>query len=199
MALYLVCEKEEVEEIYNQLNKIPSKNEYSRSFTSEELSRNEISNTERELIKLLVGDWKSVILKCKKDKNYLGWSTSMKDICVYFTLLLLDQNDLDSKAKARIYNSVKHQIAARYDGETLPDFESLVNNWKEKKTLDEQKNILEFIEDEVDARLEVLIGGGYRNSYYKGAELLVYLGQVLESYGDKNATARLVEKYKKIH
>jgi hypothetical protein len=74
----------------------------------------------------------------------------------------------------------------------------LIQNWKKKISIGEEKNFyLKWIEEEVDKRVEAVVGGGYRKSYYKGAELIVYLGQVLESLGEENAAKDLVKKYKK--
>ena len=59
---------------------------------------------------------------------------------------------------------------------------------------DRRQNFLDNLE-----RTEAIVGGGYRNSYHKAAELIVVFGGILEENGELGAMRRLVDHYKQIH
>jgi len=49
--------------------------------------------------------------------------------------------------------------------------------------------------EEVDKRTEAVVGGGYRHSYHKAAEMIVVMEEILEENGEINGAEGLIEKY----
>ena len=57
----------------------------------------------------------------------------------------------------------------------------------------------EWLLEELDKRVEAVVGGSHRHSYYKAAVLIIVMGEVLEEAGEENAVDRLIAKYTKLH
>ncbi|HCS10748.1 MAG TPA: hypothetical protein DIV40_04755 [Clostridiales bacterium] len=81
------------------------------------------------------------------------------------------------------------------------DFLDLFFYWREKQTLteDQYEKYISWLKNEIDKRTEGVVGGGYRNSYYKAAVLIASLGETLESNGIANGRTRTIEHYRKLH
>lgn len=66
-------------------------------------------------------------------------------------------------------------------------------------TEEQYEKYISWLKDEVYKRTETVVGGGYRNSYYKAAALIIALGEALEPNGMINGRTVMIEHYKKIH
>ncbi|MCT4596527.1 MAG: hypothetical protein N4A50_01440 [Vallitalea sp.] len=153
----------------------------------------------KSIIRFFGGDYNYTKSECMADEKYLGWSQSLKGLSILLFLILLENENKESKAKNRIVEDIKLRLEIYAEPQFIPDFEEMMFCWKTKMSLiNNRKDYIVWIQDEVDKRVEAVVGGGYRKSYHKGAELIVYLGQVLESNGEKGSV-RLVDKYRKIH
>ena len=64
-------------------------------------------------------------------------------------------------------------------------FDECLSLWRNNYKIaeDHQQMILSWLQDEIDKRTEAVVGGGFRHSYYKAAELIVVLGSILEERG----------------
>ena len=60
---------------------------------------------------------------------------------------------------------------------------------------DVKKEILIYLIETIDARVEAIVGGSHRGSYYKAARLGAALGEVEESMGKTHGKAERVSKY----
>ncbi|WP_051912418.1 hypothetical protein [Carnobacterium funditum] len=58
---------------------------------------------------------------------------------------------------------------------------------------------LGWLEQEIEKRADAIVGGGYRKVYYKVADLIVLLGEVLESNGKSHKKVAMMEYYKKTY
>lgn len=199
LNLFTVFEPEEIKKIYCHVDKLPVFNQVNIDFKKQELEQNQLNPFTKSALKLLSGDFKYAKAECMRDKEYLGWSGSFKGLCVPLVLLLLDQDDDDTIAREKILTSIMDKIGSVFSKYVLEDFYQLLGVWKSKMSIDESDEYLQWMEKEVHARVEAVVGGKYRKSYYKAAELIVYLGQVLESQGKTNAEYLMVEKYRKMH
>jgi len=75
----------------------------------------------------------------------------------------------------------------------------LYQSWKKFYSLSEEESrtYLSWVAEEVDKRVEGIVGSSYRNSYGKAALLVAVLGEVMESRGEPSGKKKLIEFYKK--
>ena len=200
LNLFTECSRKEIDKAYQRSNDVPVKTSTFYDYRLKELSENNTSDLDRSIIRFLYGDFEYAKAKCKADKKYLGWSRSFKGVCIPLFLLLLENGHADSKAKNKIIEFIKNRVETNSRSHLKLSFEEIILEWKNKILFNDEKDeYLEWMIKEVDKRVEAVVGGGFRKSYYKGAELIVYLGQVLESNGEKGEGQRLIEKYRKIY
>ncbi|WP_432409398.1 hypothetical protein [Wukongibacter sp. M2B1] len=200
LSLFTVCNVSEIKEVFGKMKNSSIQMDRQHDFVTSELSVNNISYMNKSIIRFFSGEYNHIKRDCIVDKKYLGWSNSLKGLSIPLFLILLENGNKDFKAKNKIVENIKLRLGIYSELQFTPDFEEMILYWKTKMPLiDSKKEYIEWIQDEVDKRVEGVVGGGYRKSYHKGAELIVYLGQVLESNGEKGATMRLVDKYKKIY
>lgn len=200
LSLFTVCNEWEINEVFNRIKNISIQIKDQHNYVTSELAVNSMSSMNKSIIRFFNGDYHYLKSECIADKKYLGWSNSLKGLSIPLFLILLENGNKDSKAKNKIVENIKLRLGIYSELQFIPDFKEMILCWKTKMPLiDNKKEYIEWIQDEVDKRVEAVVGGGYRKSYHKGAELIVYLGQVLESNGEKGATTRLVDKYKKIY
>ena len=75
------------------------------------------------------------------------------------------------------------------------DFKSFMD--AVEQNLAQKKEMLAYLEKAIDNRVEAIVGGNHRGSYFKAAMPGVALGEVEESLGKENGKAERVEKYLK--
>lgn len=73
--------------------------------------------------------------------------------------------------------------------------------WKDeiKITSEQYEKYILWLQKEVDRRTEAVVGGAFRKSYYKAAELIALLGETMESHGNVGAKEIIIEHYKQVH
>src|SRR5690606_7767141 len=73
--------------------------------------------------------------------------------------------------------------------------------WKDKVVItnDQYDKYISWLREEVDKRTQAVVGGGYRKSYHKAAELITALNETMESKGVSHGRTSLIEYYKKLH
>lgn len=169
-------------------------------WTEEETQKNVITKEERQLILFFHGEFDKVFHICRQDKKYLGWSANLKGIIIPLLILLLKKNDEKTEASKRLLSHVRFKIKNLKEEEE-GEFEKSFYIWKHQMeiTSEQYNTYIEWLESEVEGRTEALVGGGFRNSYFKAELLIVALGETLESNGNEGAKKELVTHYKKIH
>lgn len=160
---------------------------------------NSLSRDNKDIIRFFSGEFDYIYDKCKKDNSTLGWSSGFKGIAVPLFMLLLNKDNKIPKAEEKLINGIMHRLGS--EGDDKGSFLDILLIWKEKVNLtkEQYEKYISWLKEEVDNRTEAVVGGGYRNSYYKAAVLIATLGETLESNGMINGKIDLIEHYKKIH
>ena len=100
----------------------------------------------------------------------------------------------DSRRLLRLYEFGFKQKSSRTFGEYFAI-------WRKHFQIAEKhrEKYMKWLSGEVDKRVEGVVGGGHRKSYYKAAELIVMLGALREEKGEMTGIYELVEHYKRMH
>ena len=167
--------------------------------TNTQLNENSLSASRKNVIRFFNHEFTFIQETCKKNPNYLGWSSNFKGIIIPLFLLMMDKSEEPSRAKEIRIRDLEARLSNRNNGDEI--FSDSIDLWKETVILTprEAENYLDWLNQEVEKRTEALVGGGYRKSYHKAAELIVLLGNAAESNGHVNEKKRLVEHYKKTY
>lgn len=176
--------------------KLPEKFDHYGGSTKQ-LLLNNLSKERKQIISFLNGEFDHIYKTCKNDHTKLGWSTSLKGVAIPLFLLLLDKSNKVTKAKQSLINSVTCRIGT--EGDT-PFYDQFIK-WKEKINLtDKQYEVyINWLKIEVNNRVEAVVGGGLRKSYYKAAELVVALAELLKSNGITDDKQITIDYYQKSH
>lgn len=159
------------------------------------LEINTITRVEKEVLRFFSGDYTAAQLLCQADGNALGWSTSLKGILVPLFLLALRKGDTFTKAQDLLWR----QILWRLDLEQEQK-EYLLHGfflWKESLGFSPQQveQYRDWMRQEVERRVDAVVGGGYRKSYSKAALLVQSFGEMLESHGVQDGIRHTVEAF----
>lgn len=165
---------------------------------NEQLRMNTASKELKKVIHFFNQEFDEMMNACKKDKTELGWSSHFKGVIVPLFVLALNQNNQLTTAGNKQLDYIAIRLGYTDDKK---NFTERFLFWKEKVAItDEQyEKYIAWLQKEIDKRTEAVVGGGYRNSYYKPAELIAALGEALESNGALNGKTKLIEYYKKAH
>ena len=147
-------------------------------------------------IYFLDGDYEAVWRECRKTKNALGWTGKFISEGVPMLLAFLCENDFKGRAMQAMLSDIKHYIGYEEEYEE-PEFAERFLFWKKQIVIPEnvKKEILIYLTETIDARVEAIVGGSHRGSYYKAARLGAALGEVEESMGKARGKAERVSKY----
>ena len=167
-------------------------------YYNKQMRTNNLSKNLKDVIRFFNGEFEYIYDKCIKDKSTLGWSSRFKGIGVPLFILLLNKDRKTTKAGEQLINSIIYRVGFVED---IESFSNKFLNWKEKQvlTVEQRGEYIEWLKKEVDKRAEAVVGGGYRKSYYKVAELIATLGEALESTGMASGRAITIERYKNIY
>lgn len=154
--------------------------------------------SDRLEIRFLAGDYRSVWDECRKTKVSLGWSGAFIEEGVPMLLVLLHRGDITGSAMQAVVSDMKRVIGYEEEYEEL-NFAERFAVWKKSvpvtMTQNEEKALLKYLTETIDKRIEAIVGGSHRGSYYKAAKLGSALGEVEESLGKKGGKAARVQKY----
>lgn len=155
---------------------------------------------QRIVYSFLLGDYAAVLQQCKKDKSYLGWSSALKGTIIPLLLLYL-KNDKEQKTRAEINLIECMRYNLEFENMEGEPFEEYLSIWRKTYNMPEEhkQKCCEWLLEEIDKRTEAVVGGGYRKSYYKAAELIVLMGEIQEERGEVNGMQKLIDYYKKQH
>lgn len=190
-------------EIMNQATKymetLPEKQIPNYHYANVQMKENHLSRIHKDVIKFFNEEFDVLFHKHHRDSMVLGWGSGAKGIVVPLFLLLLNKNNHLSKAEKQLIDGIFYRIGIEESDNNY--FEKWLLNWREKVVLttDQYDKYLSWVKKQVDKRTTAVVGGGFRKSYYKAAKLIVALGETLESNGEQNATARIIDHYQKEH
>ena len=182
-----------------KLKNLPEKAFMEFGNINNQMKINHISQENKKLLLFFNGEFDYIYEECKKDKTYLGWSSNIKGIIVPLFILYLDQSECLSKAGEKLLEGIKYRL--NYLNDDDKSFFERFLIWKGKVaiTSEEQEKYITWLHSEVDIRVDAVVGGGFRGSYYKAAALISALGETIESHGNVGAKINIIEHYKKIH
>lgn len=179
----------------NTLPKIDLERNYHRN---PEKLKNTISEETKNIIRFFYMEFEEV--QQIYENEQFGWIDGISEIIIQLFLLMLDKCSSYSKAGKRLIENI--QCSRFFEIETYDKpFSDYFLIWKEKLNLSEKeydKYIL-WCEKQVEKRVSDITSKNSRNIYYKAAELLVQMGEVLESNGKINGKLLTADHYKKIN
>lgn len=153
-------------------------------------------NNTKALYRFLLGDYNDILDKCQKSNTYLGWSSDIKGIVIPLFLLYLKK---DGENKTCAERQLIEEIKLRIQFQKGKPFDQYLSFWRKSGFMAEEdkEKYIPWLRREVDQRTKNVVGGGFRHSYYKAAELIVLLGAVLEERGEIKNRQDFVDYYKK--
>lgn len=162
-------------------------------------AQNTLHREDKLLLSFFAGDFDPLINESKKDQNKLGWSRSLKGIAVPLLILLLNKSSQITRTNEDLLQELSFRLG--YNAVNSSQFIEQYQVWKKNITVsdDTYAKFMPWIKEEVHYRTESIVDGGIRKSYYKAAELIVALGETMESRGIANAKARIIDHYSKQH
>ena len=132
-------------------------------------------------LQFFLGNLDEFYEECKKHKEILGWSNSFIKTAVDLWLLLMTDK-INTKVFSSILKSAFLNLEIAEHLEFLDkDYAKVFENWKNSiKTISQEKYIT-WIDQMIEKRVDGIINGNYRKSYYKVAILVVALDEMLTS------------------
>lgn len=152
--------------------------------------------SDRMGICFLNGEYAKVLEECRKTKEALGWSGSFIGDGVPMLLLLLYEGEIWGKGIKAMLSEVKQYLGYQ-EAYGEADFSERYMLWRKKISVPaaEKKEILAYLVSLIDNRVEAIVGGSHRGSYFKAARLAAALGEVEESLGKADGKTVRMEKY----
>lgn len=174
MKLYTLNSQRVLEEAVNYLDKHKTKKDGDSCY-----------------IHFLNGDYDLVWNICSKDKQALGWSSSVKgEVLPLFIALLSGKKDFDFCIKELLNRKFWN------DDEGAELFLEILSSNVRELSEGEYSRYLEWCKVEIDKRAEAIIRGQFRGSYSKVSSLVVSMGEAIASVGDLNEAVQYIKSYK---
>lgn len=146
--------------------------------TIEEISK--VENDTKYFIKFFLGQFDEFYEKCREYKSPLGWTGSFIETAVYLWILTL--NNTKSKINENIISEIFERLGFKNNILFLDDdYYLILTKWKGTVDINNVKKYIDWLIDIIDKRVEGILNGKYRNSYFKAARLIVALSEVLEA------------------
>ena len=154
------------------------------------------------MLEFFYGNFEIFYNESIKHKELLGWTFSFEKVSTYLWLLLLYDGNEKTKSYMSILNEIFEDIGYDKD-ETLffgDDIDKIWKSWKKSFKIEEKlKNkVLKWLENIIYARVEAILKGNYRKSYYKIATLIVFYAEMKQSQGiesKKDVISDFINKY----
>ena len=141
-------------------------------------------------IHFLNGDYDLVWANCKKDKKFLGWSSSEKGKMIpLFVALLAGGKSIPPVIKKLIKESFPHN-------NYFENFLRILHlSFRQLPEADFQK-YYDWCAKETEGRVNAIVQGQHRGSYYKASALVVAMAEGIRSNGDSDGAIRFIKSYK---
>ncbi len=143
------------------------------------------------LLQFFSGNFEEFYNESKKHKELLGWTNSFEKISVYLWLLLLNEFDKNIKSYSKLISDIFSDIGYSEKGNQFLDgtIDEIWKKWKSNFKLDEKikVKVIGWLKKLIENRVEAILRGNYRKSYYKAALLVVAYSEMMlsQSLGNK--------------
>ncbi|ADG07127.1 hypothetical protein Btus_2466 [Kyrpidia tusciae DSM 2912] len=148
---------------------------------------------------LLAGKYEEVFEHCRKAGQF-GWSSSdnPKPVFVAFMMMLLSKGGDDAKVLLQQWEDAIGQTSAHGGAEYVGKYQRIIEHTIATIALtgEQEQFFLKWCMDEIEKRVDTIVGNQHRGSYHKAAGLLVAMAETLAKRGEKQAGANLIEKYR---
>lgn len=196
LRLFVEGTELDVEKIKKEVKMLPTVNYrvgYHFSFNTQYI----LSKDMVLLYQVMLNDIDLAIEYINDHDNYLGWSTDIKGKLILLLLLWIMPESLETKNAGVLSNFIS-QISEYGETETI---KTMFMQWKKQYSLVEEKinQCLPVLIKEVDKRCEAVVGGGHRNSYWKVAQLIIALNDMLNYYRFNAKKYDLIHYYEGKH
>lgn len=184
-----------VKEAVKYCRMLPESITRSYSTSVDEQALNHTSMKRKLMIEFFSGAFELLYSKFQRSNNFLGWSTSVEGLLIPLYILTLNIQDGFTESGEKLWQDLysKLSLEAEDYGITTEGF----HHWKKlvKINPEDERKYLDWIDQMVSKRVDAVVGGGFRHSYYKAALLLENYGELLESRGVQNGRKNTIEFY----
>ena len=148
------------------------------------------NNGDYNYIHFLNGDYDLVWDDCKKDKKFLGWSSSEKGkILPLFVALLSGGQALLHCTKNMIKNSFTNESI-------FEDFIQILAESLKSLSDEDYQKYYDWCVQETAGRVDGIVSGQHRGSYFKASALVVSIAEVIRARDGGFAAAAFIKSYK---
>ena len=170
---YLIDYKEEI----NHFLKYDEKD--NRLLFDGELKENNVTKDNFYYLQFFLGNFDVFYQECLQHNVSLGWSHSFIDIAVKLWLLLFMNKC--SKIYDVLLNEVFFCLGVKDHIEFLDhEYYTIFNKWKSHFEVKHVSEVLNWLQQLTQARVDAIVSNQHRKSYFKAAQLVIALGQALE-------------------
>lgn len=148
----------------------------------DELEENHVTKDNYYYLQFFLGNFDVFYQECLQHNVSLGWSHSFIDIAVKLWLLLL------MNKRSEIYDVLLNEVflglGVKDPNEFLDhEYYAIFSKWKSHFEVKQALEALNWLQQLIQKRVDAIVSGQHRNSYFKSAQLVVALGQALEDNG----------------
>ena len=148
----------------------------------DELKENHVTKDTYYYLQFFLGNFDVFYQECLQHNVSLGWSHSFIDIAVKLWLLLFMNNR--SKICDVLLNEVLFGLGIKDSIEFLDyDYYTIFSKWKSHFEVKQSLEVLNWLQQLIQKRVDAIVSGQHRKSYFKVARLVIALGQDLEDNG----------------
>ncbi len=146
---------------------------------------NVIDKEDYYLLQFFSGNFEEFYNESIKHKKLLGWTSSFEKKSVFLWLLLLNETDQKTESYSKIISDIFSDIGYNEKNKQFLE-DNIYEIWKKWKCnfkLDENVKIkvIKWLKELIEKRVEAIMDGNYRKSYYKVALLIVAYGEMILS------------------
>jgi tetratricopeptide (TPR) repeat protein len=141
-------------------------------------------------IRFLNGDYGLVWDTLKKDKSTLGWSSSEKGKILPLFIVLLSGSDPEKPCSSKMIKN------SYFNGKHFNDFIQVLGESLNELSDSDYQTYCDWCLEEISGRVEAIVKGQYRKSYYKASALIVSMAETIKSRGDASGAAMFIKRYK---
>lgn len=132
------------------------------------------------ILNFFLQDVKNSMEYCEKKTDYLGWSEKPQGVLVPLFLICMTKKAYMTKAMRAVVSRISGRCS--FAGQTEELWELLVC-WRGRHFQVDEDSCLHWLEAQIRGRTEAVVGGGFRSSYRKAAELVVVLDEIYAEKG----------------